>query len=72
MDPLVVKRLARVNGPDALTSDDYTTDYNEVKLLGGTGSTVRSQAQSDTAVFFNSNSATMVGDAFVRYLEAHP
>jgi hypothetical protein len=72
MDPLVVKRLAKVDGPDALTSDDYTTDYNEVKLLGGTGSTVRSQAQSDTAVFFNSNSATMVGDALVRYLQAHP
>lgn len=72
MDPLVVKRLAKVDGPDELTSDDYTTDYNEVKLLGGTGSTVRSQAQSDTAVFFNSNSATMVGDALVRYLETHP
>ncbi|CUR58108.1 conserved exported hypothetical protein [metagenome] len=72
MDPLVVKRLARVDGPDRLTSDDYTTDYNEVKLLGGTGSTMRSQAQSDTAVFFNSNSATMVGDALVRYLETHP
>ena len=43
-----------------------------MKLLGGTGSTVRSQAQSDTAVFFNSNSATMVGDALVRYLETHP
>jgi hypothetical protein len=33
---------------------------------------VRSQAQTDTAVFFNSNSATMVGDALVRHLEAHP
>ncbi len=72
MDPLVVKRLARVDGPDALTSDDYATDYDEVRLLGGLGSTVRSQAQSDTAVFFNSNSATMVGDALVRHLEAHP
>ena len=72
MDPLVVHRLARVDGPDELTSDDYTTDYNEVKLLGGTGSQVRTQVQSDTATFFNSNSATMVGDALVRYLEAHP
>ncbi len=72
MDPLVVKRLARVNGPDALTSDDYTTDYNEVKLLGSATSTVRSTAQTDTSRFFNSNSATMVGDALVRYLEAHP
>ena len=72
MRPLVVHRLARVDGPDALTSADYATDYNEVRLLGGTASTVRTQAQADTASFFNSNSATMVGDALVRYLEAHP
>jgi hypothetical protein len=72
MDPLVVDKLARVDGPDDLSSADYTTDFNEVKLLGGTGSKVRTQAQSDTATFFNSNSATMVGDALVRYLEAHP
>lgn len=72
MRPLVVHRLARVDGPDRLTSDDYATDYDEVRLLGGTSSSVRSQAQTDTAVFFNSNSATMVGDALVRYLESHP
>ena len=72
MDPLVVHRLARVDGPDKLTSDDYTVDYNEVRLLGSATSTVRSQAQTDTAVFFNSNSATMVGDALVRHLTAHP
>lgn len=72
MRPLVVHRLAKVDGPDALTSDDYTADYNEVRMLGGTGSTMRTQAQSDTAVFFNSNSATMVGDALARYLETHP
>ena len=72
MDPLVVRRLARVDGPDKLTSDDYTVDYNEVRMLGSATSTLRSQAQTDTAVFFNSNSATMVGDALVRHLEAHP
>ena len=72
MDPLVVRRLARVDGPDKLTSDDYAVDYNEVRLLGRATSTVRSQAQTDTAMFFNSNSATMVGDALVRHLEAHP
>ena len=33
---------------------------------------MRTQAQSDTATFFNSNSATMVGDALVRYLEKNP
>ena len=49
MDPLVVHRLARVDGPDRLTSDDYTTDYNEVKLLGSATSTVRSATQTDTS-----------------------
>ncbi len=72
MRPLVVRRLARVDGPDRLTSSDYAADYNEVRLLGGAGSTVRSQAQSDTALFFNSNSATMVSDALVRHLQTHP
>lgn len=72
MDPLVVRKLARVDGPDKLTSDDYTTDYNEVKLLGSATSTMRSPTQTDTSLFFNSNSATMVGDALIRYLETHP
>ncbi len=72
MDPLVVRRLAKVDGPDRLTSDDYATDYNEVKLLGSATSTMRTQAQTDTARFFNGNSATTVGDALVRHLEAHP
>ena len=30
-----------VDGPDKLTSDDYATDYNEVKLLGSATSTIR-------------------------------
>ncbi len=72
LEPLVLHKLAPVDGPDALTSADYTTDYNEVKLLGSITSTTRTQAQSDTALFFNSNSATTVGDALVRYLESHP
>ena len=72
MDPLVVRRLARVDGPDKLSSDDYATDYNEVRLLGSATSTVRSQAQTDTSRFFSTNSATMVGDALVRYLEGNP
>ena len=72
MDPLVVRRLAKVDGPDKLTSDDYATDYTEVKLLGSATSTVRSQAQTDTARFFSANAATTIGDALVRYLEANP
>ncbi len=72
MDPLIVHKLARVDGPDKLTSDDYTTDYNEVQMLGSATSTMRSPGQTDTSRFFSANAATMVGDALVRYLETHP
>jgi hypothetical protein len=69
---LVVRKEVEVGGPDALTSSAYTAQFEEVKSLGSAGSTTRTAAQTQTAVFFNSNSATMVGDALVRYLEAHP
>jgi hypothetical protein len=70
--PLVIRHPVRFDGPDRLTSADYTTDYNEVKLLGSTASAVRSQTQADTAVFFNTNPAVMQGDALIRNLESHP
>jgi hypothetical protein len=35
----------RTEGPYALTSDAYTDDFNEVKLLGGLASTVRTPEQ---------------------------
>ena len=59
---------SRVDGPDALTSDAYTADYDEVARCSAAPPTrtVRTQRQTDTAQFFNSNSATMVGDALVR------
>lgn len=70
--PLVIKHPVRVDGPDRLTSADYTTDYNEVKMLGSMTSAIRSQAQADTAVFFNTNPAIMQGDALIRNLESNP
>ena len=70
--PLVIRHPVRVDGPDRLTSADYTTDYNEVKLLGSSASAVRSPEQADTAVFFNTNPAIMQGDALIRNLESHP
>jgi hypothetical protein len=72
LDPLMVDPHSPIDGPDPLTSAEYAADYNEVRLYGGTAPTLRTQAQTDTATFFNSNSATMVGDALVRRLEAHP
>jgi hypothetical protein len=70
--PVVLDRLVRVDGPDALRSDDYARDFNEVKRYGGTTSTRRSDAETQTAYFFNSNSATTVGRALIAYLGTHP
>jgi len=72
MRHLLVRKHVKVNGPDALTSSAYTTQFEEVKSLGSAVSSTRTAAQTQTALFFNSNSATMVSDALVRYLEGHP
>ena len=70
--PLFVRRPVRVAGPRALTSTAYARDYDEVRRLGSVSSVERSPAQTATALFFNSNSATMVGEALIRHLESHP
>ena len=72
LDMLVLRHPIHLNGPDPLRSWQYAKDYREVKRLGGTDAsgTQRDQSQTDTALFFNSNSATMVGDALVRHLES--
>jgi hypothetical protein len=70
--PLVLHHRVRVDGPDRLTSDEYAADFNEVKLYGSRSSTRRSEGETTIAQFFHSNSATMVGDALIRRLEASP
>ena len=70
--PLVVTRRIQVDGPDAVTTRAYARDFAEVKAEGGATSTVRTARQSLTALFFNSNSATMVGDALLRRLQGQP
>jgi len=70
--PLVVDRPLPVDGPDALTSSAYAADYAEVKAYGSVTGSARTPDQTATAVFFNSNSAVMVGDALLRHLDADP
>lgn len=72
MDRLVVNRPVKVDGPDALTSAQYAADYREAKSLGGATKSSRTPTQTDTAVFFNSNSAAMVGEGVLAYLDSHP
>lgn len=73
VDPLVVSGPVTVDGPDALGSAAYATDYNEVQLVGSAGSTTRTQSQTDTALFFaTSNPVVQLHLALASYLEANP
>ena len=72
LDTVVLHRLVRADGPDDLTSYDYARDYNEVKRYGDSIAPRRSSEETQLAYFFNSNSATTVGNALIRYLKAHP
>jgi hypothetical protein len=72
LPPLVLGELVTVGGPDGLASSSWAMEYNETKAYGRATGSARSQAMTDTAQFFNSNAATMVSDALVRYLRTHP
>jgi hypothetical protein len=57
----------RTRGPYALTSKKYAQEYDEVKSLGGNGTTTpsaRTQAQTDMAFFFTVNPVPMYHAAF--------
>ncbi len=43
--------MLRTDGPNALTSDDYAEDVNEVKELGSLTSTTRNGDETDAAIF---------------------
>jgi len=73
--PLLLDQPIRprgVTGPDPLTGADYAADYDEVKRLGSLELSARTTRQTDTALFFNSNSAIMITEGVLRYLDAHP
>jgi hypothetical protein len=70
--PMFLESAIPVAGPFALDSEAYAVEYDEVRRLGGVASVERTPEQTATAQFFNSNPALMVGDALIRYLEAHP
>ena len=72
VDPLVLRRPLRANGPDPISSFDYAMDYQEVKTVGALAGADRTDHQTDTALFFTSNSAIMVGEALLRHLDDHP
>jgi len=55
--PWVLKRPSqfRVPPPYALTSSQYTIDYNEIKIMGVFSGSGRTQDQSDLVIFWNGN-----------------
>lgn len=48
----------RPQGPPALTSEEYATAFNEVKVLGNATSSVRTPEQSQIALFWADNAGT--------------
>lgn len=72
--PLVLDSPTQIvpNGPDALTSADYTADYNEVRTTGAKVGSTRTPEQTTTAKFFNANVNLQVQSALLAKLEAHP
>ena len=72
VDPLVLTRLVRVNGPDPINTARYAVDVEEVQRVGRLTDADRTDFQTETAQFFNANSVTLYCDALVRRLEDEP
>jgi hypothetical protein len=56
--------MLRTDGPNALTSDDYAEDVNEVKELGSLTSTTRSPDETDAAVFWQDHAHALFNGLF--------
>lgn len=57
-------------GPTALTSEEWTDDYNQVRLLGEVDSVVRTPAQSEIGLFWTEHTGQQYARAF-GYLAAN-
>lgn len=53
--------MLRSDGPDSLTSGAYAKDFNEVKSLGSFASTVRTEDQTNAAIFWQSQPLGLYG-----------
>jgi hypothetical protein len=54
----------RPDGPNALTSEEYTNQWNEVREYGAKNSTVRSEKQTNIARFWTENTVGQFNRAF--------
>ena len=66
--PLALKNASqfRPDGPNALTSEEYTEDFNQVKRLGRIDSTARTPAQTTQALFWTDHDIRQWNDAMLR------
>jgi PAP2 superfamily len=56
--------MLRTDGPNALTSDDYAEDFNEVKELGSLASTTRTADETDAAIFWQDHAHALFNRLF--------
>jgi hypothetical protein len=61
VDPFVIRSAVelRTDGPDPLTSRAYRRDFREVKRVGALESTVRTEDQTEAAIFWQANAAML-------------
>jgi hypothetical protein len=61
----------RPDGPNALTSDEYTEDFDQVKDLGRIDSTMRTPAQTIQALFWTDHDLRVWNDGMLALAVAH-
>jgi hypothetical protein len=61
--------MLRTDGPNALTSEDYAEDFNELKEVGSLTSTTRTADETDAAIFWQ-DQAIALWNRIVRTLAA--
>ncbi|HKU55437.1 MAG TPA: hypothetical protein VJP41_00250 [Gaiellaceae bacterium] len=68
MRPLALQSASqfRPDGPNALTSQDYADDLNQVEQLGAANSTTRTPAQTEQALFWTDHDIRMWNDGLLR------
>jgi hypothetical protein len=56
--------MLRTDGPNALTSDAYAEDFNEIKDVGSLSSTTRTPDQTDAAIFWQDHAHALFNRIF--------
>jgi hypothetical protein len=56
--------MLRTDGPNALASDAYTEDFNEIKDVGSLTSTTRTPDQTDAAIFWQDHAHALFNRIF--------